>query len=118
MSAEATPEVLPFIRALGAEKAAKLLLAFGGTEVYVPKSPRAGSQLAGVIGVDGIVALGREMGSGVHFRLPLGKKWLVRYLSDRGESTTAIARQLRMTDGSVRRHRAEAPKDGRQLSLI
>lgn len=111
--------VAPYVRAIGAEKAVELLLKFGGSEVYLSANPRAGSQLAALIGAGCVKALARELGHGDHFSVPLAKSWLARQLKARGLTVAAIARELRVTDSTVRGYLKNGRRpDPRQPRLL
>jgi hypothetical protein len=88
--AEVEPHVLPYVNALGLDRAAAFLIAFGGTSVYVAKSPRS-TPLLTVIGADGIAALHEEFGNFIE-RVPMARRMLINQ----------IARAVGSTDVSVR----------------
>lgn len=95
--------VQPYLRALGSEDTVKLLLAMGGSEIYLAANPRPDSQIAAVIGVAAVEALGRELGIGQRVKVPLAKAFLARFFKDEGWTNAAIARTLRIDESTVRK---------------
>jgi hypothetical protein len=98
--AEVEPHVLPYVNALGLDRAAAFLIAFGGTSVYVAKSPRS-TPLLTVIGADGIAALHEEFGNFIE-RVPMARRFVIRQLRSKGMLINQIARAVGSTDVSVR----------------
>ncbi|MFB2554025.1 hypothetical protein [Ensifer soli] len=96
----------PYIEALGIDKAARLFLILGGSWNYLP--PRYGAvngrrtKLSRAVGVQGIALMQASRLEPGHFRVPLAKEFLCRYLRSRGRSVNFIAARLRMTDTTVR----------------
>lgn len=91
----------PFVDVLGIEGAMAFLLASGGAELILPShNPTPNGAVATLVGVD----KARELGN--HRRIPrrisLAKPWLARCLSAQGRNVAQIARQLHVTDSSVR----------------
>lgn len=97
--------VVPFVEALGAETAVRFLLHFGGAELYIPKDPKGGSELANVLGMAAARALAELADRTVlPRRVPTAKAWLARYMKVVGGLPHAeIARRLHVSDVSVRR---------------
>ncbi|WP_082351732.1 hypothetical protein [Cypionkella psychrotolerans] len=97
--------VEPYITALGFELAVKFLLHFGGTELYIPQTPSAKSELVKVLGMEAAQALcDHAQRIILQRRVPNAKPWLAQYFSVVEDmSNTAIARKLHATDVSVRR---------------
>jgi hypothetical protein len=94
-----------YVRVLGPELAMKLFLNFGGSEVFLsdsPKAGRGGSELANCLGLDAARLLGDEFGTD-KIRIPLAKEWLAHVMHRQGLSANAIARRLLCTDVTVRR---------------
>ena len=94
-----------YVRVLGPELAMKLFLNFGGSEVFLsdsPKAGRGGSELANCLGVNAARLMGKEFGTD-KVRIPLAKEWLARVMYQQGMSANAIARRLMCTDITVRR---------------
>lgn len=122
-----TAQVQPFVDALGVEGAVTFLLAFGGSELYLPLDPRPTSKLVEVMGMDGARALGamaqRVM---VQSRIPTAKPWLARVMRAKGLPNAEIARRLHVADFTVRRWiaghggdgTAQTPGNPDQLSLF
>ena len=115
--------VQPFVEALGAELAVRFLLHFGGAELYIPRDPKGGSELAEVLGMPAARALSALADRTVlPRRIPTAKPWIARYLKVCGGLSHArIARTLHAPDVSVRKWIAglqehEPPSD--QLSLF
>jgi hypothetical protein len=114
---ELPAHVAPYVRALGAEQAAALLLTFGGSEIYLAEQPRPGTELVRLVGFDGVRRLAEELGHGHHFRVPTARPWLARHLKGKGLSNAAIARTLHVRDDTVRTYLARGGDD-RQLRLL
>lgn len=115
--------VAPFVEALGAELAVRFLLHFGGAELYIPRDPKGGSELAEVLGMPAARAISALAERTVlPRRIPTAKPWLARYLKvTAGLSHAEIGRRLHTTDVTVRKYVAglqehEPPSD--QLSLF
>lgn len=104
-----------FVDVLGADQAVAFLLKFGGGVSYFSESPQERSPIASFAGVDNARALARALGSG-SVRIPTGKPFIARYYRDMGWKVTAIARQLHVTDVTVRSMLRTA--DSRQLALF
>jgi hypothetical protein len=93
----------PYVAALGAERAVRFLLAFGGADFYIAKDPKGASKAVDVIGIDGLRALG-EIRDRLQSRVPTGKNWIARYLFIvEGKSKAEIARTLHASTVSVNR---------------
>jgi hypothetical protein len=96
-------EALDWItQAIGVEAALKLLLAYGGTRLYVPHEVNQGSDLALEIGLDAARALVRA-GGGDRPRIPLRRNWMARCLRAQGKSHREIALALRVVESTVPR---------------
>lgn len=116
--------VQPYVDALGADLALDLLLAFGGSEVYLASRPTEKSRVAQVIGLDGVAALA-QVSDSLKSRIPTARPWCAACLRARGLPVAEIARRLSANDSSVRRwlkaadtEGSDKPGDPRQLSLI
>jgi hypothetical protein len=112
----------PYVAALGAERAVRFLLAFGGADFYIAKDPKGASKAVEVIGLDGLRALS-EIRDRLQYRVPTGKNWIARYLSVvEGKSKAEIARTLHSSNTSVTRwlleERRQPSSDPRQRSLF
>lgn len=115
--------VAPFVEALGAELAVRFLLRFGGAELYIPRDPKGGSELAEVLGMPAARAISALADRTVlPRRIPTAKPWIARYLkATAGLSHAEIARKLHASDVSVRKWIAglqEHEPPGDQLSLF
>ncbi|MGV8953802.1 MAG: helix-turn-helix domain-containing protein [Cypionkella sp.] len=114
--------VEPYVTALGAERAVRFLLAFGGADFYIAKDPKAGSNALEVIGLDGLRALS-DIRDRLQYRVPTAKNWIARYMHVvEGKSKADIARSLHTSINSVNRWLGEEAKrpfnDPRQPSLF
>ncbi|WP_085025318.1 hypothetical protein [Ensifer aridi] len=93
----------PIVSVLGIERAARVLLRFGGSYVYIPASGEMGrNRLSRFVTSEearGLIAAGIGPGS---YRLPLGNQFLARYLRSRGRNVNEICRLIRSSDVSVR----------------
>jgi hypothetical protein len=98
--ADIEPHVLPYVEALGRDRAASFLTAFGGAAVYLAKTARWNGSSA-AIGADGVEALRKEFGSYIE-RVPLAKRFLIRHRRSQGMMVNEIARLLHTTDVAVR----------------
>lgn len=111
-----TAQVEPYVDALGLDLAVKFLLAFGGTEVYLSEKPKEDSQVVSAIGREGAIALARRIGSGpcrVHTAKPFLASYF-RYMKD--WSVVRIARELHMSEVSIRKWLG--PRENPQLDLF
>lgn len=124
MTPHPPPHVQPYVDALGADLALDLLLAFGGSEVYLASRPTERSRVARVIGAEGVAALA-AISDTLKSRIPTARPWCAACLKSKGLPVAEIARKLSANDSSVRRWlkiaEAAAPKgkpDPRQLSLL
>ncbi len=106
----------PYIEVLGEDLAITFFLKFGGAPAYLSENPREGARLSDVIGADKVRALAETIGVGQVYRVPINKAWIAQRLKARGHSVLAIARELHVSDVTVRSYlRTE---DRRQLSLF
>lgn len=114
--------VEPYVTALGAERAVRFLLAFGGAEFYIAKDPKGASKAVDVIGLDGLQALA-TIRDRLQARVPTGKPWIAKYLATvEGLSKADICRRLHASSPTVTRWLSNEGKrawvDPRQHSLI
>lgn len=99
-----TPKNLqPYVEALGEDLTLTFIMRFGGSPVYLPSSDNTQSEVSAVLGAEGIKALANVFGPGQIARVPIAREWTIRKLKSRQWSTLAIARELRVTDETVRR---------------
>ena len=85
---------------LGAIGALKLIEAFGGVRIYVPRKPPARSPLAHALGLADARRLAAAYG-GDTIKVPLARAWRLRLYRDVGMSYAEIARKLGMTQEGV-----------------
>ncbi|MEL6639733.1 MAG: helix-turn-helix domain-containing protein [Pseudomonadota bacterium] len=116
-----TAQVEPFVRVLGEQKAIEFLLRFGGAELYLSRRPRPNSTLAKLVGRDQAAALA-IVSDRLPRRIPTAKPWIAKVLFSQGRSKASIARELHVSDVSVRKWLKDedvVPKDDdRQLPLF
>lgn len=114
----------PYVEILGPDLAVEFLLAFGGAELYLARNPSARGRLAQVVGPEKAAELAAAADSmRMPKRVPTGKEWIARVLSEKGLPVAEIARTLHMSDNAVRGYlKADRPKrsapDYRQLRLL
>lgn len=113
--------VEPYVTALGAERAVRFLLAFGGADLYIAPNPKGSSLAVEVIGLDGLQALA-AIRDKLQYRVPTAKGWLAQYLSTvEGLSNADIARRLHASTTSVKRWLSgdgKRPFNHNQLTLF
>jgi DNA-binding NarL/FixJ family response regulator len=80
-----------------------LIEAFGGTRIYVPKSPNQASPLVQAIGREAAAVLAAAHG-GDELSIPIARHWQVRCLKGQGLSYREIALRLRISENSVWNH--------------
>lgn len=110
----------PYVRILGTEGAITFLLAYGGAELYVPRTARLGAPLTTLLGLEQAQALG-DAADRMPRRVPTGKPWIARVWASQGLRTSEIARQLHTSDVAVRRwlkSDGHMPVDPRQPRLF
>lgn len=95
---------------IGPDGALELIEAAGGTCVYVPREPSAGSPLTKMVGIERARALAAEYG-GEEIRVPLCKVWRAWCYRAQGYSLAAIAVKLNCLDNTVRRMLRARPDD-------
>ena len=110
-------QVEPEVEALGLDLAVAVILHFGGTELYIRRGVDVSSELAALVGPDGVAALA-GWADRLPRRVPLAKPWLAAVMAWRGESVHQIARTLRTTDVTVRKWLGAAGPAGRWLALL
>lgn len=96
----------PFVRVLGAERTVAFLRAFGGAEMRFYGRVAPHGRLARFLGGELAQELADQAGH-LPPRIPLAQRWTARWLAWRGASVASIARQLHVTDKTVRGYLAE-----------
>lgn len=101
---------------LGRRRARRLMIAFGGTEIYIPARPRHGQPIAEAIGREGAIIMARFFGGG-SLVVPRGealttaqKHYEIRRAA-RTQSRNRVARMFGITERHVRRI-CNAPQAG------
>lgn len=102
---------------IGADATLRLIEAYGGTRLYIPKEPAEDTLLAQVVGLRAAWAMARPFG-GDYLRVPLARAWRVMVYRGRGDSYAAIARRLGMTESTVGKILQAAGATQKQLSLF
>lgn len=93
-----------FVDLIGIDKTASLLLALGGSQIQVGRHRvYKNSSVVKEIGEEAALEIGEYFCGGV-FKVPLGKKFLSRYLSAKGMKQQEIARTLHIDVATVARH--------------
>ena len=99
-----TAQVAAYVEVLGAELAVQFILQFGGAQLYLPDDPKGGGEVEKLVGYDKAKELAAR--PSLPRRIPLAKRWLAEMLDWKGYSKAAIARTLRVSDGTVSRYLA------------
>lgn len=112
----------PYVTALGAERAVRFFLAFGGADFYIAKDPKGAAMAVDVIGIDGLRALA-AIRDRLQARVPTAKPWIARYLfTVEGQSKADICRRLHASAPTITRWLADEDKrswtDPRQQQLF
>lgn len=122
-------QIAVFVEILGVDEAIRFLLHFGGAELYLATTPKGRSELAREFGLDNATRIA-SLADRLPRRIPLAKEWIAAVWKDRGWTDANIARNLHVTDVTVRKWRNKAPwrgirrrgearePDDRQLPLI
>lgn len=105
-----------YVDALGVELTIDFLLNFGGAELAIPRTPKGKSEVERLLGPKAVSRLIDVSDNSKH-RVPLATRWLANCLFAQGLSKAAIARRLRISDVTVRKHlrgsNARSPYDRR-----
>lgn len=117
------PGVLTYIaEEIGEDVAIDLAVARGGREVYIPRNPKANSELSKIVGLDAAVKLNKLLGSG-NLLVPCGsvggaggRRTRIIKLLKGGMSHANIAAEVDVHTRTVERV-AETVKDTRQPKL-
>lgn len=115
MTIETPENLIPYVEALGEEMTIKFLLRFGGSPLYLAANPSSANDVAALVGPDAAKALAKIIGPGQIGRVPIAREWTVRQLKARKWSNIAIARELKITDETVRKLLKRL--DDRQISF-
>ncbi len=94
-----------------------LIQAFGGTRLYVPKSPNQASPLVQAIGREAALALAAAHG-GEELSIPIARHWQIRCLKQKGMSYRQIALKLGVTEITVFNHLQAARLTNAQPDLF
>lgn len=97
-----TAQAEPYVSALGVHAAVVFLMKYGGTNVYIRTKNFAGAGYINITGEQGARALA-EIVDRLPKRVPSQKAWLADVLNWQGLSVTQIARELHVSDTSVRK---------------
>jgi len=115
------PLIVAFAEIIGDGAALKMIAAFGGTTIYIPKTPRLNSRLVSAIGAASALALAARFG-GEDLEIPNGaamrsKKLMIARMAG---SNAQIARATGTTRRYVRRvkNRGYRGLDPRQRELF
>lgn len=112
--------VEPYVNILGQERALAFFFAFGGAELYIPRNPKASSQLVQLLGrehADALAAAGPRLPK----RVPMPKKYLAQVLFQQGLTVAHMARKLHVSDTTVRaylKNRSKRPPPDIQPDLF
>ncbi|MES0879679.1 helix-turn-helix domain-containing protein [Roseibium sp. SCP14] len=104
-----------YVEVLGTDLAIDFFLQFGGSELYLSKTPKH-SMVLELTGQDKLSMLSERIGPG-HVRVPIPKEWIAEQFSNRGMSQAQIARRLHVDQRTVSRWFAKR-NDRHQLNLF
>ncbi|MEL7098270.1 MAG: helix-turn-helix domain-containing protein [Pseudomonadota bacterium] len=102
-------QVQVFVEVLGVKGAIAFLEAYGGTELHISARPTQRSDLVKRFGQDKADALA-ERADEIPRRIPSQKPWIAQVLLAEGQSVAQVARRLRLSDVTVRKHRKALEK--------
>ena len=116
-----TAQVEPFVRIFGIDLTIAFLLHFGGAELYLSPNPRETSELSKLVGRQKAEEL-YEIADRLPRRIPTAKPWIAKVLHSQGRCKSSIARELHVSDVSVRKwlkdQGVSARDDDRQMPLF
>jgi len=98
-----TEDVAPYVEALGCERAVALLLNFGGSPIYIALQDSGSNNISTVMTMHDIRRLVDAFGKGQIKRVPLGNDLLIKFFAYKNWSRLDIARNVRVSDETVRR---------------
>jgi hypothetical protein len=110
-----TEEVRRIVQIVGAEAALTLVEAYGGTRLFVPKTPTE-NHIA-LLGDGSAKALSQAWG-GEYIKVPLGRAWRVLVYNARGLSYAETARKAGCSEDGVWRILSRHERTTKQLSLF
>ncbi len=86
------------IRAVGAEAAARLIDAYGGTRIYIPVNPQTRDRVSAVIGIEKARELAKQFGGDrIYIAHPPLRRRRIAALRIEGKRTAEIARLVGCT---------------------
>ncbi len=96
-------QIAPLVEVLGPELTVRFLLRFGGVELAIPSVPKGRSRLEALVGTDKVKALAK-VAHLLPARVPLCNAWASAALFSQGMPVSEIARQVRISDVTVRNY--------------
>lgn len=114
-----TPTQLAAIEeALGTDDMVNFVMAFGGAELHISRSPKRDNPIAQQFGLQKAQALGK-VADRIPARIPIPKRWLAHYFRAKGLTQAQIARKLHTTDVTVGRYLGTRKQpDPKQTSFL
>lgn len=101
LAANPPPAELDYlVSRIGAAATLALIEEAGGTRIGIPKTVTPTSRIARIVGLDGARALAAWRGT-EQIKVPLARHWRIRIYRAEGETYTAIARSLGITEKAV-----------------
>jgi hypothetical protein len=91
------------ITLIGKETTFKLIVAAGGTRLFIPTHATVESRITGIIGLSSAEALAIYFG-GEYIKVPVARSWQIRVYRERGLSYAQIAHTIGSTEITVARH--------------
>jgi DNA-binding NarL/FixJ family response regulator len=93
-------ELSRFSEHLSPDELYRLVQAFGGQRLYLPRGINQAHGLARTLGLDAARRLAEGIGAG-QISIPLARHWQILVLRSRGLTHRAIAAELRITEKAV-----------------